>query len=155
MRRKIKSRSKIKPDYKYGSFELEKFVNYIMEEGKKTTARRIVYSALDVVAKKTKKEPLEVFSEALKNTTPLVEVRSRRVGGANYQVPREVAANRGMSLAMRWLILSAKSKKGQPMHKKLAEELILAAKNEGAAIKKRQDTHRMADANKAFAHFAW
>jgi len=126
-----------------------------MKEGKKSTAQRVVYSALDEVAKKTKKDAVEIFETALKNATPLVEIRSRRVGGANYQVPRPVTAGRGMSLAMRWLIGAARAKKGKPMREKLAEEFILAAKNEGDAIKKRENTHKMAEANKAFAHFAW
>ncbi len=155
MRRKVKKKVKVQPDYKHGSFAVEKLINYVMESGKKSIARKIIYSCFDDIAEKTKKDPIEVFETAMKNVTPLLEVRSRRVGGANYQVPREVAPNRGMSLAMRWLIGAARSKKGEPMHKKLAEELILASKNEGAAIKKRHDTHRMAEANKAFAHFAW
>lgn len=155
MRRRVKNKNIVKPDYKYSSFTVEKFINYIMQSGKKSTARKIVYSSLDEVAKITKKDPLQVFEEAIKNATPLLEVRSRRVGGANYQVPREVAPNRGLALAMRWMITAVKAKKGKPTHKKLSEEIILAAKNEGTAIKKRQDTHKMAEANKAFAHFAW
>lgn len=155
MRRRVKNRNIVKPDYKFGSLAIEKFVNYVMKGGKKSVARKIVYSSLGEIAKQTKKDAFQIFEQAIKNTTPLLEVRSRRVGGANYQVPREVAPNRGMSLSMRWIIRAAESKKGKPMHKKLAEELILASKNEGTAIKKRQDTHRMAEANKAFAHFAW
>ncbi len=155
MRRKVKNRNIVKPDFKYGSYEVEKFINYVMEKGKKSIARTIVYSALEEMGKQAKKEPIEVFETALKNTKPLLEVRSRRVGGANYQVPREVPENRALSLAMRWLIEAAKSKKGADMYKRLADEFIMASKNEGVAIKKRQDTHKMAEANKAFAHFAW
>ena len=134
---------------------IERFTNYVMKEGKKALARKIVYSALDETAKQTKKDALDIFDTALKNTTPLLEVRSRRVGGANYQVPREVAPARAESLAMRWIIGAAKAKKGKPMYKKLSEELVLASKKEGEAIKKRENMHKMAEANKAFAHFAW
>ncbi len=155
MRRRVKKKFKRQPDFKYNSLVIEKFTNYVMQDGKKALARTVVYSALDDVAKQTKKEGLDVFKEALKNATPNLEVRSRRVGGANYQVPREVSADRGESLAMRWIIEAAKSKKGKPIHKKLAEELVLASKKEGDAIKKRENTHKMANANKAFAHFAW
>ncbi|MDD5033041.1 MAG: 30S ribosomal protein S7 [Candidatus Pacebacteria bacterium] len=155
MRRAIKKKHFIKPDPKHGSLAVEKMINYVMDSGKKSVARNIVYSALEEIGKKTKKDPMEIFELALKNTTPLLEVRSRRVGGANYQVPREVSVNRGLSLAMRWLIGAAGSKKGKPMAEKLAEEMIMASKNEGEAIKKRENTHKMAEANKAFAHFAW
>ena len=127
-----------------------------MVHGKKDTARKSVYMAFDVIKEKTgNPNPLEVFDTAIKNAGPLVEVRSRRIGGANYQVPREVRPERRQALAMRWIILAARGKKGAPIHQKLAEELILASKNEGIAVKKRDDTHKMADANKAFAHFAW
>lgn len=140
----------------YNSQKLGKFINTIMWSGKKETARKIVYGAFDVVKEKTgNPNPLEIFDTAIKNAGPLVEVRSRRIGGANYQVPREVRPERRTALAMRWIIEAARSKKGEAMHKKLAEELILASNNEGAAIKKRDDTHKMAEANKAFAHFAW
>jgi small subunit ribosomal protein S7 len=155
MRRKVKKRIMAKPDYKFGSFDVEKFTNYVMHDGKKSVARKVVYSALEVASKQSKKDPLEIFEEAVKNATPLWEVRSRRVGGANYQVPREVPADRGKSLAMRWIIQAARSKKGKAMHRRLSEELVLAAKNEGDAIKKKQTTHKMAESNKAFAHFAW
>ncbi|MBI4059607.1 30S ribosomal protein S7, partial [Candidatus Giovannonibacteria bacterium] len=123
--------------------------------GKKNTARDIVYEALDLAGKKTKKEPMAVFEDAIKNVSPALEVRSRRVGGANYQVPREVRPERRLALAMRWLTKAARSKKGKPMAEKLAEELVLASKNEGVAVKKKEDTHKMAEANRAFAHFAW
>lgn len=155
MRRKVKKKITRKPDYKYDSLNVERFTNYVMRSGKKSIARKIVYSAFDNIAEKTKKDPIEVFESAIENATPLLEVRSRRVGGANYQVPREVAPDRGQSLAMRWIIEAAKSKKGQAMNKKLSEELILASKNEGDAIKKRENIRKMAEANKAFAHFSW
>ena len=155
MRRKVKNRNIVKPDMVYSSTEVEKLINYIMEKGKKNTARKIVYGAFDLIKEKENKEPLEVYQEALKNTGPVTEVRSRRIGGANYQVPREVRPERRLMLSLRWIKEAAASKKGEPMHQKLAAELIAASKNEGTAVKKKEDTHRMADANKAFAHFAW
>lgn len=144
----------ISPDPRYDSLEVSKFINYIMERGKKTVARKIVYTSLALIEKESKQPPLPVFELAIKNIGPVVEVKSRRVGGANYQVPIEVGPKRRQALAFRWLIAAAKSKKGRPMAQKLAEELTLAAKNEGDAIKKKQDVHRMAEANRAFAHFA-
>ncbi len=144
----------ILPDPKYQSEVIAKFINKVMERGKKTVARKIVYQAFDLIAKKTKQDPQDVFELALKNVSPQVEVKSRRVGGANYQVPVEVKGDRKQALAIRWLIEAANTKKGRPMHQKLGEELMLAAKNEGDAIKKKQDVHRMAEANRAFAHFA-
>lgn len=156
MRRKIKARKPIGADAVYNSEKVSKLVNYVMFEGKKNTARKVVYGALEVIKVKTKTEtPLEVLDTALKNTAPLMEVRSRRVGGANYQVPREVPANRRNAMSMKWIIEAARSKKGKPMAERLAEEIILASKNEGEAVKKRENTHKMAEANKAFAHFAW
>lgn len=156
MRRKVKNRNIVSPDYLYNSEKVEKFINYIMEEGKKNTARKIVYQALDILKEKEKTEnPLEVFDTALKNTGPTTEVRSRRVGGANYQIPREVRPERRQYLSMKWIIEAARNKKGSPMHMRLAEEIIAASKNEGEAVKKRENTHKMAEANKAFAHFAW
>jgi small subunit ribosomal protein S7 len=156
MRRKIKNRNIVEPDITYNSQKLAKFINNIMLSGKKETSRKVVYDAFDVIKEKTgNPNPLEVFDTALKNAGPTVEVRSRRIGGANYQVPREVRPERRLALAQRWIIDAARGKKGQPMHIKLAEEIILASKNEGIAIKKRDDTHKMAEANKAFAHFAW
>jgi small subunit ribosomal protein S7 len=156
MRRKLKAKPKIEPDYLYESEKLTKFVNYVMEEGKKNTARKVVYQAFEEIKEKTKNQnPLEVFETALKNTGPTMEVRSRRVGGANYQVPREVRPERRQFLSMKWIIDAARSKKGKPMHQKLAEEIIAASNNEGEAIKKRENMHKMAEANKAFAHFAW
>ena len=156
MRRKVNNRKTVSPDFLYNSEKLEKFINYIMWSGKKETARRIVYKALEVIKEKTKNpNPLEVFDAALRNAGPLTEVRSKRIGGANYQVPREVRPERRLALAMRWIRLAARGKKGSPMPLKLAEELIAASKNEGAAVKKKEDTHKMAEANKAFAHFTW
>ena len=156
MRRKVKNRNIVEPDIMYNSQKLAKFINNIMESGKKETSRKVVYAAFDMIKEKTgNPNPLEVFDTALKNAGPTVEVRSRRIGGANYQVPREVRPERRLALAMRWIIDAARGKKGQPMHIKLAEEIILASKGEGIAIKKRDDTHKMAEANKAFAHFAW
>jgi len=154
-RRKKKEKRMIVPDAVYNDITVSKLVNQIMKEGKKVTARKIVHEAFDIIKERTKKEPLEVFEQALKNATPLVEVKSKRVGGATYQVPREVAQDRGFALAVRWIITAASSKKGKPMAEKLAEELIGASKNEGSAIKKKEDTHRMAEANRAFAHFSW
>jgi len=156
MRRKQAVKRKISPDPKYGDLRLAKFINNVMRKGKKTIAQRIVYKALDIVKTKTKTEdPLEVFNKAIENVSPVLEVKSRRVGGATYQVPYEVRGNRREALAMRWIIEAAKNKKGKPMAEKLAQELIDASKNEGEAIKKKQNVHRMAEANKAFAHFAW
>jgi len=131
-----------------------KFINYLMDGGKKTTASKVLYDAFDILIKQTK-DPLEVFDQAIKNVMPAVEVRSKRVGGANYQVPREVRGERKISLAFRWIIAAAKKKKGKPMAEKMAQELLEASQNAGDAVKKRMDTHRMADANKAFAHFRW
>lgn len=156
MRRKVKNRNTVQPDFIYNSQKLEKFINYIMWSGKKEAARKIVYQSFEIIKDKTgNPNPLEVFELALRNAGPAIEVRSKRIGGANYQVPREVRAERKLALAMRWIRDAARSGKGRPMHIKLAEELILASKNEGSAIKKKEDTHRMADSNKAFAHFAW
>lgn len=146
----------IKPDVKYKSKTVSKFVNGIMRKGKKSVAEKIFYKAMDVVAKKTpEKEPLEIFEAALNNVKPLVEVRSRRVGGATYQVPVEVPKKRQISLAMRWMIESAKAKKGRPMFQRLAEEISDASRRQGGAFTKRENTHKMAEANKAFAHFTW
>ncbi len=156
MRRKVKNRNIVKPDINFNSTKVEKFVNYVMARGKKNTARKIVYGALDLIKEKEKVEnPMIIFDTALKNTGPTMEVRSRRVGGANYQVPREVRPERRSYLSMKWIILAARAKRGKPMHEKLAEEIILASKNEGEAVKKRENVHKMAEANKAFAHFAW
>lgn len=156
MRRKVKNRNIVSPDGRYNSEKVGKFINYVMEGGKKSTAQEIVYGAFDIIKEKQKVEdPLEVFEAALRNAGPLTEVRSRRIGGANYQVPREVRPERRFMLAFRWIIEAAQSKKGKAMRFKLADELMQAANNEGSAVKKKDDTHRMAEANKAFAHFAW
>lgn len=156
MRRKVKNRNIAEPDFIYDSPKVGKFINYVMQEGKKNAARTIVYGAFDLIKQDLKTEnPLEVFETALRNVGPSMEVRSRRVGGANYQVPREVRPERRLALAMRWILVAARTKKGSPLHRKLAQELIAASRNEGEAIKKRDTTHRMAEANKAFAHFAW
>ena len=142
------------PDGRYDSTKVSKFINYVMIGGKKSTAQEIVYGAFDVIKEKQKiEDPLEVFNLALTNAGPLTEVRSRRIGGANYQVPREVREERRFMLALRWILDAANAKKGKAMRFKLAEELMQAANNEGAAVKKKEDTHRMAEANKAFSHF--
>ena len=154
-RRNKKIKREILPDSVYENVMVAKLINQVMRRGKKTIARKIVYKAFDIIKEKTKKDPLEVFVLAIQNVSPLLEVKSRRVGGATYQVPTEVKSERRITLAMRWIIRAAKSRKGKPMREKLAEELMAAAKNEGVAIKKKQDTHRMAEANRAFAHFAW
>ncbi|KKW14719.1 MAG: 30S ribosomal protein S7 [Parcubacteria group bacterium GW2011_GWA2_50_10b] len=156
MRRKLKAKPKIQPDYAYDSEKVTKFINYVMLEGKKQTARKVVYDSLELIKDKTKNpNPLEVLEAALKNTGPTMEVRSRRVGGANYQVPREVRPERRQFLSMKWIIDAARAKKGKAMAEKLAEEIIAASNNEGDAVRKRENTHKMAEANKAFAHFAW
>ena len=145
----------IYPDPIYNSVLVSKFINQIMERGKKSVSRKIVYDALSIIKEKTKKDPLEVFEQALENAAPLLEVKPKRVGGATYQVPREVKGERRVALAMRWIIAASRGKKGKPMKEKLAEELMLTLNNEGSAIKKKEDMHRMAEANRAFAHFAW
>jgi small subunit ribosomal protein S7 len=154
MRKKRVYKKYYEPDIKHERIDLGRFINYVMRDGKKSTAEKIVYDAFDKIHKITKEDPIKIFEKALENTSPLLEVVSRRVGGANYQVPHEVRPERRFILAIRWIITAARSKKGKPMAEKLAEELIAASKNEGAAIKKKQDMHRMAEANRAFAHFA-
>ncbi|KKS26244.1 MAG: 30S ribosomal protein S7 [Parcubacteria group bacterium GW2011_GWA2_42_11] len=154
MRRKRNYTREILPDAKYQNVLVGKFINYLMFEGKKSTAQKAVYGAFDIITGQ-QKDPLEIFNEAIKNVSPALEVKSKRVGGANYQVPREVRGERKIALAFRWLIIASRAKKGKPIAAKLAEELLAAAKNEGTAIKKKQDTHRMAEANRAFAHFSW
>lgn len=153
-RKRAETRSTI-PDPRYNSVVVAKFVNNLMERGKKSLATRIVYEALDTMADRTKRPAMEVFEDALKNATPLVEVKPRRVGGATYQIPVEISANRRMALAMRWLIESARKRSGRDMAARLAGELMDAARNEGNTVKKREDTHRMAEANQAFAHFRY
>jgi small subunit ribosomal protein S7 len=154
MRGKQAPKRKIAPDPKFNSVNIAKFINYIMSRGKKTTAQNIVYGALEIISEKTKADALQVFEEAVRNVSPNVEVRGRRIGGANYQIPVPVSGGRRLALAYRWIIGATRSHKGKPMSQKLAEELMAAAKGEGDAVKKREDTHRMAEANKAFAHFA-
>lgn len=154
MRRPLKKQRSWKPDRQYQSENLTRFVNAVMWDGKKDTARKVVYGAM-VKIKESGADPLETFDTAIRNVSPLMEVRSRRVGGANYQVPREVPQARRLALSFRWIIGAARAKKGRPMNEKLADELLAAAKNEGEAIKKKEEMHRMAEANKAFAHFAW
>ena len=155
MRGPVKNRNIRKPDAKYQSVEVSTLINYVMWSGKKTIATTVVYDALDIIKTKLKVEdPMETYKEALRNAGPIMEIRSRRVGGANYQVPREVRPERRVFLALRWIIDAAHKKKGKGMAEKLAEELLAAYKNEGAAMKKKLDMHRMAEANRAFAHFA-
>lgn len=150
------SRSTLKPDPVYGSILASKFVNCLMYGGKKTTAQGVFYGALDIIKEKLPdREPIEVFTQAVENVKPHVEVRSKRVGGAAYQVPMQVNRNRQQSLAIRWILLAVREKKGRPASAKLAEELLAAYNREGAAVTRRENVHRMADANKAFAHFAW
>lgn len=156
MRRPVKNRNIRKPDLVYKSVDVSTLINYVMLSGKKSIAEAVVYDAFEEIKKILKVEdPLEVYKEALRNAGPLMEIRSRRVGGANYQVPREVRPERRVFLALRWIIDAARSKKGARMAKKLADEIIAASKGEGEAIKKRDNVHKMAEANKAFAHFAW
>ncbi|MEX0931532.1 MAG: 30S ribosomal protein S7 [Candidatus Paceibacterota bacterium] len=156
MRRKVKNRNIVTPDLVYNSDKVSKFINYCMWDGKKNTARTVVYEAFDIIKEEQKVEdPIEVFERALKNTGPVMEVRSRRVGGANYQVPREVRPERKLALSMSWILEAARSKSGSKMSRRLADELIAASNNEGEAVKKRENVHKMAEANKAFAHFAW
>jgi small subunit ribosomal protein S7 len=145
----------ITPDPKYHDRTVAKFVNIVMERGKKSTTEQILYGAIDLVGQRTKEEGLQVFKKALENIRPAVEVRSRRVGGANYQVPVEVPPLRRSSLAMRWLVTAARARGEKSMEERLAAEIMEAAQNRGGAVKKREDTHRMADANKAFAHYRW
>ncbi len=150
---KFKTRE-ILPDSSYDSVIVAKFINTIMDQGKKSIARKIVYSAFDIVKEQTKQEPMDIFEKALEEAAPKVEVRPQRVGGATYQVPREVKDKRALSLAMRWLITSARKKKGKDMASRLAEEITQASKGEGEAVKKKINVHKMAEANKAFAYLA-
>ncbi len=145
----------IPPDIKYNSVLVAKLINKVMKGGKKSLATRIVYNAFDIIEERMHRPPLEVFERAVKNATPLLEVKPRRVGGATYQVPVEVPPDRGISLALRWLVASARNRPGRTMAEKLAAELMDAAQGTGATIKKKDDTHRMAEANKAFAHYRW
>ncbi len=156
MRRKVNNKHKVGADSKFENEKVAKLINYVMYDGKKNAARGIVYDCFESIKEKLKVEnPVEIFEAALKNTAPQVEVRSRRVGGANYQVPVEVRPERRAALSMKWIVLAARTKKGAPIALKLADEIIAASKNEGEAVKKRENVHKMAEANKAFAHFAW
>lgn len=154
MRRPVKNRHVVNGDLRYDDKKISKFINYIMLNGKKTVAQKIVYGAFDIIKSKTGKDAIETFEVAMKNASPIVEVRSKRIGGSNYQIPVEVRETRRFLLASRWIIDAANGRKGKPMAEKLAEELMLAANGEGAAVKKREDVHKMAESNKAFAHFA-
>ncbi|OGG73235.1 30S ribosomal protein S7 [Candidatus Kaiserbacteria bacterium RIFCSPLOWO2_01_FULL_53_17] len=153
MRRPVKNRNMPSPDEVYGSLKIAKLINYVMERGKKDTARKIVYKVMDELKKDG--DPVAFFEQALENAAPSVEVRSRRVGGANYQVPREVRPERRLALGLRWMVEAAEGTKGVPMAESLLKEIKAAHKGEGAAVTKKETTHRMAEANKAFAHFAW
>jgi len=155
MRRRRAAKRLIDPDPRYGDLLVAKFINIVMECGKKSTAERIVYEALNIVKEKTSKEPLEVFRAALDNVRPLLETKSRRVGGATYQVPVSVSEDRGYSLALRWIRSYSRERKGKPMHEKLAQEIIDGFNKTGPSIKKREDMHKMAEANRAFAHYRW
>ena len=155
MRRPIKNKHVIVGDIRYNNPKVSKFINYIMLSGKKNVAREIVYEAFDLIKEQTKKDPIEVFNIAIQNTGPSLEVRSKRIGGSNYQIPREVREERRFNLSCRWIKDAARSAKGKAMKFKLAAEIIAAANNEGTAIKKKEDTHKMAESNKAFAHFGW
>ena len=154
-RRNRPPRRVIEPDSKYNSELVARFANRLMRHGKKSTALRIVYDSFDIIEERTKKPPLDVFEQAIKNVTPLLEVRPRRVGGATYQIPMEVRAERRVSLAIRWVLQGATQRPGKSMAEKLATELMDAAAGQGASVKKRDDTHRMAEANRAFAHYRW
>jgi small subunit ribosomal protein S7 len=154
-RRHKAEKREVNPDPKFADLVLSKFMNAVMKEGKKSTAERIVYGALDTMEKKAKSDPLAMFHQALENVMPAVEVRSRRVGGATYQVPVEVRAERRQALAIRWIINAARSRNENTMVDRLSGELLDAASNRGAAVKKREDTHKMADANRAFSHYRW
>ena len=155
MRRNRAERRPVTPDPRYNSAVVAKFINNVMERGKKSLAARIVYDAFDIIEERGERKAIEVFEDALKNATPMVEVKPRRVGGSTYQIPVEVASSRRQALAMRWLIDGARRRGGRSMAIRLANELMDASRNEGATVKKREDTHRMAEANQAFAHFRY
>jgi len=155
MRRRRAPKREILPDPKYKNVLVAKLINIVMERGKKSIAESLVYGAFDILREKTGKEPLEVYKQALENSRPLLETKSRRVGGATYQVPVSVRPDRGMSLAMRWMRTFARDKQGTPMREKLASEILDAYNKTGAAMKKREDTHKMAESNRAFAHYRW
>jgi len=152
-RRNRPERRKISPDARYGSVEVQNFINYVMKDGKKSLATRLVYDAMDIIEQRTKKNPLEVFEEALKNVSPVMEVKPRRVGGATYQIPMEVPSYRRFALASRWILSTVRSRSGKSFPENLAAELMDAANNTGSAIRKREETHKMAEANRAFSHY--
>lgn len=152
-RRKRPEKFQIPPDVRYNSVEVQSFINRVMKKGKKSLAARIVYSAMDLIAKRTKRDPLEVFDQAINNVSPVMEVKPRRVGGATYQVPQEVPPHRRFALATRWILQAAHSRTGKTFYEKLAAELMDAAKKTGPSIRKREDTHKMAEANRAFSHY--
>jgi small subunit ribosomal protein S7 len=154
-RRREVPKREILPDPKFSNVDVSKFVNVLMTRGKKSVAERIVYGALDAIKSKSGKDPIEVFSQAVQNSSPMVEVKSRRVGGANYQVPVEVSRKRQQSLAFRWILDTSRKKRGKSMAERLAEEFVLASRREGGAYLTRENIHKMAEANKAFAHYAW
>ena len=154
-RRRRAERRKVTPDAKYNSVELSQFINKIMLSGNKTAAQRIVYEALDRAQQETHRHPLEIFEQSVKNVTPMLEVKPRRVGGATYQVPTEVRYERRLALAMRWLVIAARARKGRPMAERLSAEFLDACRGQGAAVKRREDLFRMAEANRAFVHYRW
>ena len=156
MARRRRAEKRFPPaDIKYGSVDLSQFINRVMLHGKKTTAQKIVYGALERIEQESNRPGLEIFEQAIRNSTPMVEVKSRRVGGATYQVPTDVRPERRLALAMRWIINGARARKGRPMAEKLAQELTEASRNQGAAVRRREELHRMAEANRAFAHYRW
>src|SRR5690606_1730591 len=154
-RRSSPPKREVAPDVKYNNVRVAMFINRMMRGGKKSTAQRVLYDAFDMVEERSKRDPIEIFEQALRNATPVLEVKPRRVGGSTYQVPVEVSPDRALSLAMRWLLASARARGGRIMSEKLAAEIKDAANGQGSAIKKKEDTHRMAEANRAFAHYRW
>ena len=154
MRKARAIKKEVLPDPKFSNLTVAQFINQVMQGGKKNAARKVVYDAFEIIYNKSKKDPVETFDAALKNVGPILEIKGKRIGGANYQIPYEVKGNRKNTLAFRWILEAARSKKGKSMSQKLASELLEASQNQGAAIKKKLDTHRMAEANKAFAHYA-
>ncbi|HMB65935.1 MAG TPA: 30S ribosomal protein S7 [Patescibacteria group bacterium] len=154
MRGKQAPKRQIEGDLRYNEVNIAKLINYIMQDGEKTVARKIVYGAFDIIKQETKQDPRHVFNKAMKKVSPLVEVRGKRIGGANYQVPYQVRGDRRFVLGCRWIIEAAKAKTGKPMKQRLADEILVSAQGEGSAVKKREEMHRMAESNKAFAHFA-
>jgi small subunit ribosomal protein S7 len=153
MRRRKAERRKIEPDVRYDSVRVQTFINHVLKNGKKKVAANLVYGAFDIMAEKTGKDPVELFEQAMQNASPRMEVRPRRIGGATYQIPMEVPAHRQFTLATRWILEAARARKGQPFDQCLADELLNAVNNDGAAIRKREEAHRMAKANRAFSHF--